>query len=305
MRLARFLRSNHFDLIHSYLRTPGLLARLASIASPKTRVIISERNVDIDHSHWRLLLERLMAKKGDAMIANAEAVRSKVTKLIPRWRGRIYVVPNGISFSEIREETLGPGKDFRARYISKANQVLLGVVGRLEPQKDPHLLLDALERLSHKSLARIRVVWVGSWNDPKLTASLQERLDATGLCDYVHILRETHQIRVVYNAIDGLVLASRWEGFPNVVLEALAEGKPVIATDVGDVRLLVEHGKSGWVVPPGDASKLADAIRQLSDMTPARREEMGKSGSIHVRNLFSSEILAKRTLKVYDSVLNQ
>lgn len=304
-RLARLLRTERFDFVHSYLRTPGFLARIASLSSRNTRIIVSERNTDIDHVKWQLALERVLLPLADAMITNADAIRSKVERLLPPWRGRVYVVPNGITFSEPEQSVVDAAKRFREKYVSEKGKILLAVVGRLVPQKDPHLLLDALELLPDRFLSRLCVIWVGPWKDPGFTASVQKRINTTKFANVVHVLPQTLQIRSMYLAMDALALVSRWEGFPNVVLEALAEGKPVIATDVGDVKMLVEDCESGWIVPPGDVTSLAGALKKLVNMEPNHRSKMGKKGLRHVRSLYSSERLARRTLNVYETIISR
>jgi galacturonosyltransferase len=93
------------------------------------------------------------------------------------------------------------------------------------------------------------------------------------------------------------------EGFPNVVLEALADGTPVIATDVGDVRSLIEDGVSGWVTRPGDPAELAEAIRRLAQTTREERRAMGNAGSEHVLQTYPSSRLAADTMGVYQEIL--
>jgi len=98
------------------------------------------------------------------------------------------------------------------------------------------------------------------------------------------------------------VLSSEREGFPNVVLEALAEGVPVVATDVGDTGVLVETGRNGWLVRSEDPGALARGIRELLEASPERRRELGLAGT-SVREEFSAARLAERSLAVYRSIL--
>jgi glycosyltransferase involved in cell wall biosynthesis len=187
--------------------------------------------------------------------------------------------------------------------VTADNQILVGVVARLSPQKDPLLLLNALKRLPDKILSRLRIVWIGSSRDNNLRTTVTDKIRHLDLSNSFFLLPEMRQIRIAYQSIDALVLPSRWEGFPNAVLEALAEGKPVIATEVGDVRAMVENGKSGWVVPPADPEALAGAIEEMVKIGHNSRKKMGKSGCDKVRKLYSSERLAEQTLAVYDKIL--
>jgi glycosyltransferase involved in cell wall biosynthesis len=149
----------------------------------------------------------------------------------------------------------------------------------------------------------VSVVWVGEEIDPELAASVRKRLDSLRHSFRWRFVAETRSIRSVYLAVDCLALPSLWEGFPNVVLEALAHGVPVIATDVGDVRSIVEDGVSGWVVPPESAELLASAIIELIELPDQRRVEMGAKGAASVRDRYSADLLAARTMDVYRRVL--
>ena len=111
------------------------------------------------------------------------------------------------------------------------------------------------------------------------------------------------QIRIAYQSIDALALTSRREGLPNVVMESFAEGKPVIATDVGDVKALVENEKNGWLVPSGDPEALASAIENMVKAGASQRAKMGKAGFYKIQRIYSSDKLAERTLNVYNKVL--
>jgi glycosyltransferase involved in cell wall biosynthesis len=303
IRLAKLVLKGKFDIVHSYLGTPGLLARGVSVMCPNTRIIISERSTDLDHSRLRFLLEKLMAKRGDAMITNAEAIKEYVKQLIPKWHGRIYLVPNGIAITEMTEDIRCRADNFRAEYITNHNQILVGVVARLSPEKDPFLLLDALKRLPDKIVSRIKIVWIGSARKHNLLPKVTEKIRQLKLSKSFFLLPEMREIKIVYQSMDVLALTSRREGLPNVVLESFAEGKPVVATDVGDVSTLVENEKNGWLVPPGNPEALANAFENMVKAGHNRRTKMGKAGLEKVKRNYSSDKLAERTLDVYKKVL--
>lgn len=305
MRLARLIGRGDFDLVHSYITTPGVLARLASGCGRRAAVVISERNVNLGRSRPRLLVERVLIRCADFMIVNAEAVRRHVERVLPGWRGRIRVVPNGIAWTAPSSDESSAARGFRARCLTNGAEILLGVVARVAPQKAPHLLLEALARLPRDVLGRISVVWIGARKEERFWASVQSRVESLKLGDHIRFLPPVREIRSVYLAIDGLVLPSGWEGFPNVLLEAMAEGRPVIATDVGDAAALVEHGRSGWLVGPGDVDALAGAMQELAQASPDRRSEMGRAGSSFVRERYSVGRLVEGTMAVYEEVMER
>jgi glycosyltransferase involved in cell wall biosynthesis len=95
-------------------------------------------------------------------------------------------------------------------------------------------------------------------------------------------------------ASDAFVLSSRWEGSPNVVLEALAAGVPVAATDVGGVRELVHDGRSGFLVPPGDVAALAGAMDRLMTLSSEERRRMGQRGRHAVRQRHDASVVLEQ-----------
>ncbi|MCK4511590.1 glycosyltransferase family 4 protein, partial [bacterium] len=97
-------------------------------------------------------------------------------------------------------------------------------------------------------------------------------------------------------------MCSRWEGLPNVVLEALAHGRPVVATDVGDTGKLIRDGSWGWLVPPDDARSFAEALTKLVATPRDELNAMGRAGSSFVLSEYSVERLVERTMIVYRHV---
>lgn len=301
-RLGALMRRGRYDLVHSWLRTPGVIARVASTLVDGPPVVVSERNTDLGMSRRSVAIERLLARRARLMIVNAEAIGRNVERLVPAWKGRIRVVHNGLRWTEPTERELSLSRAFRREH-ARDNDVLLGVVGRVEPQKAPLLLLEALEMLSDPALSRLRVVWIGKAIDSALVETAVARAKTPRLAGRFEFLPEKRDIGGVYTALDGLVLPSRWEGFPNAVLEALGHGRPVVATDVGDTSKLVLDGVTGWLVPPEDPRALAAALEALVSSPPARLREMGEEGARLARVDYSDTRLADGTMSVYREAL--
>jgi len=300
--LASLLKSTSYDLVHSWLLTPGVLARVAASLAGGPAVIVSERNVDLGASPARMLLERALARRARLMIVNADAIARNVEERLPVWRGRVRVVHNGFRWTAPSDDVLARAAGFRAEHASRG-EFLLAVVGRVERQKAPLVLLDALELLPDEALSRVRTVWVGRPIDRDLFAEVVERAGFGRLADRFEMVPETRDVRSVYLGADAVVLPSRWEGFPNALLEALGNARPVIATDVGDADRLAIPGSTGWLVPPEDALSLAGAISQALSAAPGALVEMGERGAALVRESYSDRTLAERTLAVYEEAL--
>ena len=302
--LARLLSRTDYDLVHSWLRTPGILARMAAMVAGGPPVVVSERNTDLGASWWSVPIERVLARRAAAMIANADAVAEHVERLVPAWSGRIDVVHNGVSERAPSEEDADAVAAFR-RHHAQERGMLLGVVARVQKQKAPLLLLKALAGLEDDLLSRVRVIWVGEEIDTSLAADTRRAANTHRLAGRFEFLPSTRDVSQVYAAIDALVLPSLWEGFPNVVLEAMANGRPVVATDVGDTRKLVRSGVTGWLVPPGDVAALSRALGDLLSSSPRARMQMGEEARRFVVSEYSAARLAERTMEVYRRVLDK
>jgi glycosyltransferase involved in cell wall biosynthesis len=116
---------------------------------------------------------------------------------------------------------------------------------------------------------------------------------------------ETHEIAPLIRALDLVILPSRFEGFPNVILEAMACRTPAVATAVGNVPNLVTDRESGLLVDPGDAAGLANAMVAVCQMTPAERERMGSRGREVAEAQFEIKAVARAYLTLYRTLLEE
>ncbi len=302
VRIARLIRANDYDLIHTYLARPGILARLATFTGGPP-VILSERSVSLGKTAWVRITENLLAGRAAGMIVNAEAIREHVEEAAPAWRGRITLVPNGVATVEPTDEERQSAARFRSEHVKDGNGLLFVSIARLADAKDPHMLLDALAALPDELRRRVSVVWVGACREAAFGESVRRRVGELGLRDTITFRDPVRDVRPLYLAADAVLLTSAWEGFPNVVLEALSLARPVIATAVGDVASLVRHEATGLLAQPGDACLFAERIEAFARMDEDARSAMGARGRDLVRAEYSPQALFERTLAVYRRVL--
>ena len=173
---------------------------------------------------------------------------------------RVTLVPNGVDRTLFQPRSRA---EARAALGLDARSKVLVYVGRLEQEKGLHELCDALATIEKHTPGRYTVVLVG---DGSLRKTLEERRDA-GLPLVVAGARPAEEVARFLAASDALVLPSWAEGTPNVVLEALAAGRPVVATHVGGIPDVVAHDHTGLLVPPRDAPALAAAIERATSRT--------------------------------------
>lgn len=200
----------------------------------------------------------------DRVVTISRAQRAILERrLAKRARARVTVVPNAVL---IDPPTLTPDERRRARapFIRDGQTCLIGVFGRLSPEKGQDVFLRALARLRGKNLAAILL---GEGPEESNLRGLARELD---LEDRVHFAGYQADVARYYRLVDLVVLPSRSEGLPNVVLEALTCSLPVIATGVGGVREIIEQGQGGLIVHSESPIELADAIdRVVGDPTLA------------------------------------
>lgn len=198
--------------------------------------------------------------------------------------GRMRVIPNGYDLSVFRPDPEA-GAALRAELGIGREQPLIGFAARFDPQKDHATLLNALALLKVQGRAPMCLLaGSGLTADNAAIIGMIEDLDLTG---EVRLLGRRNDISAFMNALDLHVMSSAFgEGFPNVLAEAMACGTPCVSTDVGDAAIIV--GDSGWIVPPRDATALADAIALA--LTKLDRPDWGTRKAAareHVKTNFS------------------
>jgi glycosyltransferase involved in cell wall biosynthesis len=210
------------------------------------------------------------------------------------------VIRNGV---DVRTFQPRSGQSIRNRLDIPRDAFVIGMFASFKAQKNHGLLLDAAKDIID-STDSVRFLFVGDTlykggsDSNAYTAWLSDRVDQLGIRDYCVFAGNRSDVEHVYPACDLTVLPSLFEGTPNVLLESMACGVPVVATDVSDNREIVPDGEVGFIVPSGDVRQLRDRILQLLRSRDLR-EQMSLRAREWVVRQFSSERLAERTATVY------
>ena len=213
---------------------------------------------------------------------------------------RVRVMPNGIDM-----QALGPhlrsGREALRRALGvRENEFLWLAVGRLEEPKDYPNLFAAAALLATGS-PRVKLAIAG---EGPLRDALHEKVTALGLDGVVSFLGHRGDVPSCMAAADATVLASAWEGLPNVLIESLAVGTPLVCTDVGGAREIVQDGRSGFIVPPQNPGSLAAAMTALMARTDEQRRRMGAAGRKHVELHFALDQVLARWSGLFDELLS-
>ena len=183
--------------------------------------------------------------------------------------GQLSCNPNGVD-TEAFKPRPRPADGLRAALGIPASARVVGFLGRLSPEKGPEVFLRAA-LLAQSTLADTHFVFVG---EGPLAATLRESIERFKLGSRVHLAGLRRDVAAVLNDIDVLVSSSHAEAMPLAVMEAMASGLPVVATRVGGVPDMIDHGESGWLVAPDDFEEIALRLQQVLG-TPGELARMG------------------------------
>lgn len=301
--VTRLLRRERFDLVHTHSLKAGLIGRLAAAAT-RSPALYTPNSLD-----WRfaaatgdrrartvylksIWMERVLGRLTAAWIAVSDEERKAAVDLRLAAADRVHRIYNGIEADELT------APDERLRRF-RGDGPLLGFVAGLRFQKGLPILLEALERLARDG-EPVRFAIVG--NGP-LDAEVRERVACGPLAATTLVLPFDGQSGPYLRALDAYVLPSLWEGLPLAVLEAMAAGLPVVATDSGGTREAVAAGETGLLCPVGDVEALAAAVRRLA-ADGGLRARLGRAGRKRWRETFTAEAMVEATAALYASVLS-
>ncbi|MCB9897165.1 MAG: glycosyltransferase [Planctomycetes bacterium] len=302
--LRRLVRSVRPDIVHTHTAKAGVLGRMAASALRPRPVLVHSYHGHVLEGTFGprasfafAALERRLAPRTAALVAVAPEVRDELLRDHRVGRpGQYAIIPPGVDFARTAPDPRA-GAELRRALDVPEGAVLVGCVGRLAPVKDVARLLAAWEACRPEPRdpsARLLVMGAGPCED-------ELRARAAGRPD-VLFERPRAELGAVYGALDLLVLPSRAEGLPQVLVEALAAGVPVIASRVGGVPGLVHHGRDGLLVPRGDVAPLAEALSSLlGDAALRARLAAGTRGRSFAE--MTADAVAERLAALYAGLL--
>ncbi len=295
-RLRRVLRATRPHVLHTILWSGNCYGRLAAIGLGIPVVIAAERNL-IARPPWQVRVERLLDRGTDCYLVNSQSIADRLVRQQGLPGAKMRVVHNGIDLAGVPAFSLDRAAA-RAALGFEPGRRLVAQVGRLEPQKDYPTFLEAARRVAAE-LSDVDFLIAGA-------GALQAELVATtarlGLSGRVRFLGLRHDVPALLAGVDVLALTSRWEGLPNVVLEAMATGAVAVATDVGGCRELIIPGETGYLVPAGEAGAVARATLEVLQ-TPALAGRLAVAARRRVENEFAVGAMVAKTSAVYEACL--
>lgn len=303
-RLAALIKRLKADIVHAYLFDASISARLAGALVRRVVVVDSERNTDYSIRTRHHVAYRLTRPFVDFTIANSRAGADFRSRLLREPRDSYRVVHNGVDTERFQPRSR---ETIRRELGLSEDTLVAGMFASFKPQKNHALLLHAarhvVQRFPHvKFLFVGDELYKGMSNSAEVKATINRLVAEFSLAANCVFLGNRQDVHHVYNACDITVLPSLFEGTPNVALESMASGIPIVATDVSDNAYVIPEGRAGYVIPSGDEAALADRIcRLLGDIPLARR--MGDQARTWILEEFSCKRLAEKTADAYEEFL--
>jgi len=294
-RLVRMIREWQPDILHTHMVHANLLGRAVRPLAPVGALVSTIHSIS-DGGRLRMAGYRLTNGLVDRVTIISRLAADRYVKIGAVPAGRLEVIPNTVDLDRFK-----PSPAARAairKELGIGNEFVWLAVGRFQPAKDYPTMVAGFARLARRSSSRLILVGQGP-----LRGEVEALLEREGIPDRVQFLGVRRDVPDLMSGADGYVLSSAWEGMPVVLLEAAAVGLPIVATRVGGVAEVVEHGETGSLVPPGDPEALASAMQGIEALTPEERIAKGARGRGLVQERYGTDSVMAMWERLYSSLL--
>ena len=298
LKLTRLLRKAEPDIVHTHGYFASVISRLAAKKAGIPVIIAHVHSTYWDYHKRHVLIERKLSRFTDKIICCSRAVESFVRDFEKIEGDKTIVIYNGAD-----EERFFPSQDaqsIRAEFGMDKKDPVVGTVSSLTPHKGHHDLLRAAS-LVLEEIPSVKYLLVG---DGPLRERLEEQAKKANIHSSVIFTGEREDIPEVLSLMDVFVLpSSSREGLGLAIIEAMAAGKPVVATEIGGIPEVVKDGETGLLVAPGNPEALARAtLRLLRDPNAAR--VMGEQGRIRFEEKFTKNRMVREIEDLYTDLIN-
>lgn len=296
-KLREHIRRNRIDILctHGYKST--VIGRIASWMAGCPQIVISRGwTGETRRVRCYEMLDRLFLLLADAVVAVSEGQRQKILTCGVR-PNKVRVIHNAIDLDCFP----GPAeRGIRAELNIPGDAVLVVTAGRLSPEKNHLGLVEAAKRV----LEKMPGVYFVIFGEGFLRHELEKAVAEAGIGDRFFLPGFRSDVRSLLHECDIFALSSHTEGLPNVVLEAFACRKPVVATSVGGTPEVVQQDENGFLVPAGEMGLFADAILKLAS-DPELRRNMGDNGYEHVMTAFGYAVQTDAYVEIFSELLGK
>lgn len=290
-RMRKHLRRIKPDLIHCHNLFSFLNGCTASRLAGNIPLVMTKHGASVPGNGLGSRMNRVLIRRADVV-----AVSRQARHIMRVWTGnrQVHYIANGISTDAY--DHLPTRTEARTQLDLPQSSFVIGIVARVTPSKGHQLLIEVFARMRTK-IANAMLLIVG---DGIGLSEVKAQVGRLGLNSPVRLMGERQDVPTILAAMDVFCLPSETEGMPMTILEAMAAGLPVVASNVGGIPELVEEGRTGFMVGPGAADELEAALVTLAN-DPERAREMGRLGRDRLWNEFS----VKSTLSAYEELYRE
>lgn len=281
-KIRKFIKEEHIQVVFSWLFKPNFIAAILKLLSPKTFLIVSKRG----SNHWfnkiHYFINKFIYKICNRIVTNSTDLKQEILSY-NHVESKILVIPNGIELFESGYLT-----ENHSNSTGFKREIVIGCIGRFSPEKRYFDIIEAFYRTLEVEKA-IRLIIVGGRGNFEIIKQTALELNIFDKCCFVG---EVEDVSSHLRNFDIFLLASSSEGMPNSLMEAMAFGKPIVATNVGAIPDLIEDGCNGFLVPPYQPKRISNCLLELINNKDLR-DKFSKNNMTKIK-LFSCETMIKR-----------
>ncbi len=292
-------------IVHSHTSKAGLLGRLAAKLAG-VPIIVHTPHGHVFFGYFGpfktkifILLEKLASRITDKIITLSNREKEDYILFKTAEEDKLSVICSGIGLNKFKESLLSEKQNLKKELGIPGNSLIVGTAGRLVPVKGPEFLIKAAKYI----ISEYPDTYFIFTGDGPLEQDLKRKALEMGISENIIFLGWRNDVAKIISIYDIFVLPSLNEGMGRVLVEAMALGKPIVASNIGGIPDLVIHGKNGFLVPPKDPEELAKYIQILLE-DEEKREKMGLAGKEMSLN-FSTENMVEKIAELYEELLIQ
>ncbi|MDX9715168.1 MAG: glycosyltransferase [Dissulfurispiraceae bacterium] len=299
LRFVRFLKTEKIDIVHTHFRDGNIAGIIAAKIAGVKNIISSRRNQGFWHTWLELFMLRLLNRWVDRFIANSESTKKWAVSAESIDPDRINVIYNALELEQYYRSPDSERTAFRKGLSFPPDAKVVGIVANLRPIKSiDTFILAAAEVIKRDPAARFLII--GEGGERKRLEQLCSELD---ISEFVNFLGRRLDIPYILSVIDVGILSSSSESLSNSILEYLASGLPVVCTDVGGAREVIEDGVNGYVVDAGDYKTMSEKINIVLQSEIAM--QMGQKSREKVNLLFTETKIINSYQSFYQKAIHE
>lgn len=297
-RLRRLMRATRPDLIHAFLSGAALLTPLLKWMGVETPILLSERSVNDWRSPSRILLENILRERVAGITCNAEAIKTHLIEKEKVSADKIAVIYNGLRPTRRNRPALESIETARERIGAPSGAVVVTCVANFSAIKQHRTLIQAFA-LAKRSVDHLFLLLIGQG---ELESDTRMLTATHGVADSTRMIGDCTNPLPFLCASNIAMLTSVIEGCSNALLEAMAMGLPIIASQAGGNGELVQHGYGGYVCPVGDVKAFAQALTRCAG-NPHQAALMGQHNLSRIQRCFTDDIMVTQSIEYYEQIL--